>query len=124
MIITVPKLIRKQNVEGSIETTRELLKLEVDTSFKAHLKWEKYFMDQLDCDLNTYYERVSKWMKDPKSAKANMIGMLKLLYCYVNSDQLPTFIDFLGMFDVAVADEILTAIGKVLTEVQSTVSKN
>ncbi|MDA3781196.1 MAG: hypothetical protein PF487_13370 [Bacteroidales bacterium] len=123
MIITVQTIKREMINDESVKK-KVPLKLEVDTSFKAHLKWEKYFQKDLNCDLNTYMDKVAKWTENDDVAKKNFLGILKLLYCYVNAKELPTFEDFCGLFDYEIADEILTEISKVLGEINSTVVKN
>lgn len=125
MQIIIPTIERVFNEETkTIESKRGSLYVNIDTSFQAHLKWEEQFGDVLKCDLTTYTERVRNWLLDPAKAKAQFLGMLKLLYCYINSDKLPTFRDFCRLFDYEIADEILEKIKIVLEEVSKTVSKN
>lgn len=120
MIITVPT-IKREEVNGEIVTTKGKMQLQVDTSLKAHLKWEKYFESTLKCDLTEYVGRIQKsFSKD----KVSLLSAMKMLYCFTNSDKLPTFEDFLELFDYDVADEILIEIQKVLKEIGSTVTKN
>ena len=109
-----------------IKVNREYgkMNLEIDTSFKANIKFEKYFADTLNCSLNEYVDRITKYTKKPNTAKAHMLSLLKFLYCYVNSEKLPTFEDFCGMFDLELADQIISIIGTVLKEVGTTISKN
>jgi hypothetical protein len=123
MLIKVPTVERKL-VDGKPVKEFKDLVLEVDTSFKAHWKWEQYFAKDEGVDLNTYTQRIEKLIDSGNVAPKNMIDILKLLFCFVNSEKLPTFEKFLGMFDLEVADEILNKINDVLKEVGSTVSKN
>lgn len=125
MIVKLPIVEKKWNEEEQkLEVIKDELAVDIDTSFKAHLKWEEQFGATMGCDLSTYTERVKSWVKDPQLAKTHLLGSLKLLYCYINSDKLPTFRDFTAMFDIAVADEILNKIKIVLEEVGKTASKN
>lgn len=123
MIIKIP-VIKKEFVNGEIVANRRELPVDIDTSYKAHLKWEEQFQGQMGCDLVTYTERVRQWIQSPEQTKTHLVGMLKLLYCYVNSKELPTFSDFLGLFDVEVQAEILEKIKTVLEESTKTASKN
>ena len=123
MKITV-QTINRELIDDKLVKKFIPMGLEVDTSFRAHLKWERYFQKDLDCDLNTYMEKVAKWTENENTAKKNFLGILKLLYCYVSSKDLPTFDDFCGLFDYEIADQILLEISKVLEEVNSTVTKN
>ncbi len=107
-----------------VNTEYGKMNLEIDTSFKANMKFDKYFAETLNCSLNEYVERISKYIKKPDTAKAHMVSLLKFLYCYVNSDQLPTFEDFCGLFDYQTANQVISIIGSVLKEVGTTLSKN
>lgn len=123
MIITVPTISREMQNKKVI-VKHGSLKLEIDTSFAANLKWEEQFQGTLGCDLITYTERVQKWKLSPKNAKIHFVGMMKLLYCYVNSDKLPSFNEFLKMFDIEIANEILGQITIVLEQLEKSASKN
>lgn len=125
MIIKIPTVKKNWNEEAQkMEVIRDEMRVDIDTSFKAHLKWEEQFSATVGCDLSTYSERVKVWVKDPQTAKAQLLGLLKLLYCYVNSDALPTFKEFTALFDIEVADQILSKINIVLEEASKTAAKN
>lgn len=131
MITTLPTLkkeIKTVEVDG-VETPKVIrhhgeMKVEIDTSFLAHLKWEEHFQETMKCDLNEYTERVRKWTKKKTDPKVNFVGAMKLLYCYVNSDELPTFKEFAKLFDYEIADPILTKIKLIIEQLGNTVSKN
>lgn len=127
MIIKLPTIIEKKWDEESnkLIITKGELPVELDTSFKAHLKWEEQFAANLGgIDLQTYTARVQRMIDQGSSTTAEVLSMLKLLYCYINSDKLPTFRDFLGLFDLEVADEIINKIRVVLEEVGKSATKN
>lgn len=124
MIIKIPTIEKHLDDNGNVVKKRSEMSVEIDTSFLAHLKWEEQFQASMGVDLSTYTERVKGWVGDEAQSKAHFVSLLKLLYCYVNSDKLPTFKDFVKLFDFEVADEILKKISVVLEEVGKTVSKN
>mgnify|MGYP001006316425 CR=1 FL=1 len=125
MIVKLPTISKTWNEEtNQVEVTKSEIAVDIDTSFKAHLKWEEQFQSTVGYSLSTYTDMVSEWIKDPNNAKARLVGYIKLLYCYINSDKLPTFKDFAGLFDFEVADEISNKIKIVLEEVGKTASKN
>ena len=125
MIIKIPTVQKTWNEEAQkMEVKRDEMRVDIDTSFKAHLKWEEQFSTTVGCDLSTYTERVKMWVRDPQTAKAQLLGLLKLLYCYINSDALPTFKEFVSLFDIEVADQILKKINIVLEEASKTAAKN
>jgi len=123
MRTTIPTL-KKEFIDGEIKRTKGALSVDIDTSFLAHLKWEEHFEKALGVSLTTYAERVSKWIKNNEATKENFLGLLKLLYCYVNSPELPTFTHFVKLFDIEIADEILENLKEVLAEVNNFASKN
>ncbi len=123
MIVKLPT-IKKEYIDEKIVRERSFIEVEINTSFTAHLKWEEQFQDRLKCDLTTYTERVRSIIKDENQAKAEFLSMLKLLYCYIDGKDIPTFRDFCELFDIEVAGEILKKIGVILEEVGRTVSKN
>jgi len=124
MIITLPTV--KKTYDEQTETTtvtREDLRVEIDTSFKAHLKWEEQFQSQKGIDLTEMTAKVSGWVKDAKKAALHMSDMLRVLYCYINTDKLPTFSDFVGILEPENALEVIEKIGKVLAETGKTIAK-
>lgn len=127
MIVKLPIIINKTFNEktSKIEIEKGTIDVEIDTSFKAHLKWEEQFSESMGgIDLQTYTLRVQKILENEKTSKSELLSVLKLLYCYINSNKLPTFKDFLGMFDWDIADEIVKKISIVLEEVSKSASKN
>jgi len=123
MIIKVPAINRKE-INGEIIVEKKMMNLEIDTSFKAHLKWEQHFEEKEKCDLTEYSARIKKWSQQKATSQKHFLGLLRFLYCYVNSKELPTFSDFCGLFDYEVAEEILDAISKVINEIGNSSSKN
>lgn len=125
MRIIIPTIEKTYDEETkSVVVKKGSMPVDVDTSFQAHLKWEEQFGATMNCDLSTYTDRVRSWVKDPEKAKIQFLGMLKLLYCYINSPDLPTFRDFCRLFDYDIADEIINKIKCVLEEVGKFSSKN
>lgn len=128
MIVKLPIVIKKEFNEATQQliVERGTLDVEIDTSFKAHLKWEEQgFGNALGgIDLKTYTERVQNLLDSGKPGKIELLSLLKLLYCYINSQRLPTFKDFLGLFELEVAGEILERIKVVLEQVSKSASKN
>ena len=128
MIVKLPIIIKKEFNEETQELVVEkgTLDVEIDTSFKAHLKWEEQGFGQVlgGIDLKTYTDRVQAMLESKKPSQVELLSLLKLLYCYINSNKLPTFKDFLGLFDFEIAEEILAKIRVVLEQVSKSASKN
>lgn len=125
MFVKIPTIQRNFNEQTqTVEKQKGEMTVHIDTSFLAHLKWEEQFESTLKCNLVEYTERSKAWIKTPETAKAQFLGLLKLLYCYVSSDNLPTFKDFVQLFDVEIAEEIIRKIAVVIEEVSKTAGKN
>ena len=128
MIIKLPIVTKKEFNEETQELIVEkgTLDVEIDTSFKAHLKWEEQGFGQAlgGIDLRTYTERVQAILDSKNPGKLELLSLLKLLYCYINSTKLPTFKDFLGLFDIEIAEEVLEKIRVVLEQVGKSATKN
>jgi len=126
---TLKKEVTFETIDG-VEVAKVIrhegeMTVEIDTSFQAHLKWEEHFESTVGYDLNTYTTMVKKWSKNPnKDKKVNFVGAMKLLYCYVNSEQLPTFKAFAKLFDYEIAEQILGKIILIIEQLGNTVSKN
>ncbi len=123
MIVKIPT-ISKSYEDGKVIKKRGELEVQVDTSFLAHLKWEEHFQKILGYDLTTYTRMISKQLEDQNDSKIQFLGLLKLLYCYISSDKLPTFREFCALFDFEIADEILKVVGTIIEEVGNSASKN
>lgn len=127
MIVKLPIIVNKKydEVSEKVIIERGELPVEVDTSFKAHLKWEEQFSQSMGgIDLQTYTESILKNARSDGLKKAHLISTLKFLYCHINSDKLPTFKDFVALFDMEVAEEVLKKIIDVLDQVSKSASKN
>lgn len=122
MLIKIPTIERYIDDLGNVQKKQGEMKVQIDTSFLAHLKWEEQFQPSVGYDLATYTAMVREWIKDENKQKTHFVGMLKLLYCYVNSDEIPTFKEFAKLFDYEIADQILNKISAVLEEVNKSIS--
>lgn len=125
MIVTLRTATATWNQKKKIkEITFGELPVEIDTSIMSHLKWEREFEPTVKCTLVEYYDRVNAWIKNKEVAKAKYLGLVKLLYCYVNSDKLPTFDHFLKLFEPETLEYNLELISEVVTAVGKIVPKN
>lgn len=127
MIVILPTVERKFK-EGTNEmiTTRGELPVTIDLSIAAHLKWDQQFKQECGgTDLTSYLERLQREMrKGDLGARGEILSALKVIYCFVDSTKLPTFLDFLRLFDPSVAGEIIEKLRVILEEYGKTISKN
>lgn len=119
MFVNIPIVKSKKYNEETKEVIieKDTLKVNIDTSLLAHLKWEEEFQSSMNCDLNEYTQRIAKLHENKQLDKASMLSVLKLLYCYIHSDQVPSFKKFLSLLDIEVAGEILDILADVLDNV-------
>ena len=120
MIIKLPTL-KKEFVNGEIVKTKGELEVEIDTSAFAMLKWEEHFQKTVGYSLEVYTALVQEAIKNNKNDLVSFVSILKLLYCYINSDKLPTFKDFVKLFDIEIADEILNKLKIVFEQLNNSV---
>ncbi|OHE41472.1 MAG: hypothetical protein A2Y16_05380 [Tenericutes bacterium GWF2_57_13] len=106
------------------EVTYDDFPVQIDTSLRAHMKWEREFEPTMNCTLVEYYDRVHEWIKNEATAKAKFLSLVKLLYCYVSSEKLPTFDDFMSLFEPETRSYNLEKIRVVIVAVGKIVPKN
>jgi hypothetical protein len=103
----------------------EEITVNVDTSFKAHLKWETHFQEaKKGVDLSSMIAVVSEWIKDDKTATKHLTDLLRVLYCFISSPKLPNFEDFVGILDTSNIETVIGKISAVIQEVGKFASKN
>ena len=111
----------------SIPTKGEL-KVKINNSALAHLKWEKEFQTASNgvdfmTAIDSVQRRISAAGKNTEGLFRFLSEMLRVLYCFIESDELPRFIDFVEL----VGDNPLPIIEKikiVLEENSKVSSKN
>lgn len=117
--------VSHEYVGDKITQKNEEMIVNVDTSFKAHLKWESHFQkEKNNVDLSSMIAIVSEWIKDKKEATQHFTDLLRVLYCFINSPQLPSFEDFVGMLDTSNIETVIGKISAVIQEVGTFASKN
>lgn len=125
MLITLSRITRKFNeTTHTVETKRDVINAHVDTSFRAHLRWEENFQKSKGLTLTEMTAVVGDVLKDKSKAVSKITDLLRVLYCYLQSDELPTFNDFLGLLELENTEEIISKITTVLECVGNTASKN
>lgn len=109
MIVTLP------TKNGNID-------FQLDTSAYADYRFELHFGNQLNCSFQEYLQRIAK--------KQDYLSALKALFCYLESDKAPTFIDFIKLFDPTKMDmeeaknRIVKAFEEVYNQAQKSAVKN
>lgn len=121
--ITIPT-VEYIEKDGAITTMNGNLEMSIDTSFNAHLKWEEHFQQIKGVDLSTMTAIVQEWVKNPKEAAKHLPDLIRVLYCFVDSDKVPTFSHFSKMLNQSNFPIFIEKISAVIQEVGKTASKN
>jgi len=108
MIVTLP------TKKGDIDFT-------LDTSAYADYRFEQHFAKDLGCSFQEYIYRIIHGTGGPR---ADYLGLLKALYCLLESEQAPTFIDFIKMFDMEHGAKIAEKLGQIFEQIGKSAVKN
>lgn len=119
---TLPTLTREYDEENDeIIDQRGEIEVIIDTSIAAEELWEKKFPKEAEKeDFMTYVDRIKN--VNNGSLKGDLISKLKVIYCFIESKDIPTFIDFERMFDVTAQsyyEELTNKLNKVFTRILS-----
>lgn len=130
MIVKLPTVKRTPIYEDEklvdVKIEKVYIPFKVDFSMFAEERFEKNFKHQLpDNSFSEYALRIAKI--NPQNAaelQANLLSILKLLYCFLESDEAPTFKDFLQLFDYSIAKELFEEVIHIVQLSQQSVVKN
>jgi len=122
--IKLPTVSYEKENDKYVQKNEELTVI-VDTSFKAHLKWETHFQElKKGVDLSSMTAIASEWNKDEKTAAKHLLDLLRVIYCFISSPKLGSFEDFVGILDVSNIETVMSKISAVIQEVGKFASKN
>lgn len=98
MRIELPILDQKI-VDGQIVSTERNAIFNIDTSVYSEERWEQNFPALASREgLFQYVERIQK---DSTTERVKVACMLKAIYCFIESDQIPTYKSFAQMINLA-----------------------
>lgn len=107
MRATIP-IIKQEYDEksNSVKTTNGILQVDIDTSVYSEERWEKFFPTNAAREgLFQYIERLAS-VKNAVGERAYVASILKAVYCFIESDELPTYKDFAQLFILSDADYV------------------
>jgi hypothetical protein len=112
---------------NKLEHQRREILVRVNTSVLANYKWERTFQAEKDYDLvhavGVTQVNLKNLQKNPKLG-STLIESLRVVYCFIESPELPTFEDFLNGINETNLSEVVDKIGAILEEVNAVSSKN
>src|SRR5690625_2274966 len=123
MIIHLPTIDRKYNEEtDEVTTTKKHIPFRIDTSVYVLYRYERLFREEVGKEFNQFTKETLK--NSTKVDFENFLNLLRLVYCYLESKDVPTFDDFLKLFDFSVMEELGEKLTKVVKIAYSDASKN
>lgn len=98
MKIELPVLDQKI-VNGELISNERTAIFNIDTSVYSEERWEQNFPALASREgLFQYVERIQK---DSVTERVKVASMLKAVYCFIESDEIPTYKAFAQMFNLA-----------------------
>lgn len=98
MKIKLP-IIKKRFIEGNITIEESSIDLDLDTSVYSEERWEQNFPLQAQHEgLFQYVERIQAGAVNDR---VKVACMLKAIYCFIESEDLPNYKSFAMLFDLA-----------------------
>ncbi len=127
MIVNLPKVEKVWDDEqNKIIPKHSTVQVRINNSVLAHLKWEQQFEDVEKMDLLVAIERVQATAlksKDVSDLNKHLTLMLRVLFCFIDSDDFESFAEFAMLFgDNPIP--IMEKLKIVLTENAKVSSKN
>lgn len=101
MKVTIPVLEQAFTEEGVVNCEKDVA-FEVDTSVYSEERWEQHFPNLAKKEgLFQYIERIQE---GASSDRVLVASMLKAIYCFIESESVPTYKSFAQLFNLAVPD--------------------
>lgn len=127
MIINLPKVEKVWDEDkNEIIPKHSTVQVRINNSVLAHLKWEQQFEDVEKMDLLVAIERVQATAlksKDVSDLNKHLALMLRVLFCFIHSDDFESFEEFAEFFGNNPVP-IMEKLKIVLTENAKVSSKN
>lgn len=92
----------REIVEGKIVNNPSELIANIDTTVFAEERWQKHFPENAKNEtLFAYVERIKNQNESTTKDAVMIRSNLKALYCFLESEELPTFKSFVQLFDLS-----------------------
>lgn len=101
--------IIKQEFDESTESVKTIhgtIEADIDTSVYSEERWERFFPEQAQREgLFQYVERITSGSQS-LGERAYVASMLKAIFCFIESDEIPTYKDFAQLFILSDAEYV------------------
>lgn len=98
MKITLP-ILQQDLVDNKVQTQEKLIEFKLDTSVYSEERWEIHF--PLLAKNESLFEYIDKVHNNAISDRVKIACMLKAIYCFIDSDDLPSYKEFAQLFNLA-----------------------
>ena len=106
-------LLHQELRDDEVVSIRSSTIFEIDTSVYAEERWEKNFPDLAKKEsLFQYIDRVKN---ESITDRVRLTAMLKAIYCFIESDAVPTYKDFAKLFSLSDSKYTEELINKLIT---------
>lgn len=98
MIIKLP--VQKQRLQDDVLIYDEVsVPFEIDTSVYSEERWEQNFPNQAANE--GLFQYIARVKEQGLTDRVKVTALLKAIYCFVESDSVPTYKDFAKLFNMA-----------------------
>lgn len=103
-------LLHQELKDEQLVKTEELIVFDIDTSVYSEERWEQHFPDL--CVKSSLFQYIEKVQNNSISDRVKVAGMLKALFCFMESERIQTYKEFAQMFVLSDPDYTDRLIGK------------
>ena len=98
MKIQLP-ILEQSLVDGAITSTERTAVFNIDTSVYSEERWEQNFPALAENE--GLFQYIEKVQQKSVTERVKVACMLKAVYCFIESEEIPTYKDFAQMFNLA-----------------------
>lgn len=98
MIIKLP-ILRQSLSEGTLLSEEYNAVFNIDTSVYSEERWEQHFPELAKKE--GLFQYIEKIQKESVTERVKVACMLKAIYCFIESDEIPTYKSFAQMINLA-----------------------
>ena len=102
-------LLHQELRDDEVVSIRSSTVFEIDTSVYAEERWEQNFPKLAEKE--SLFQYVDRVKGDSTTDRVRLTAMLKAVYCFIESDAVPTYKDFAKLFslsDSAYTEELIS----------------
>lgn len=98
MRIELP-ILEQKFVDGKIIPTEKIADFEVDTSIYSEERWEQNF--PILAEKEGLFQYIARIQDNSITERVRVSSMLKAIYCFIESDEIPTYKHFAKMINLS-----------------------